>query len=90
MEFEIDQKTPPETFEHFHNITKHNVMDDIVHLNVLYSVFFFFFFLFLQGKANKINKIKYGNTIPLDGGSEVVPLSVIEKSIEVHYLFLSA
>ena len=42
MEFEIDQKTPPETFEHFHNITKHNVMDDIVHLNVLYSVFFFF------------------------------------------------
>ena len=42
MEFEIDQKTPPETFEHFHNITKHNVIDDIVSLNVLYSVFFFF------------------------------------------------
>ena len=35
-------KTPPETFEHFHNITKHNVIDDIVSLNVLYSVFVFF------------------------------------------------
>ena len=33
-------KTPPETFEHFHNITKYNVIDDIVSLNVLYSVFF--------------------------------------------------
>lgn len=34
-------KILPETFEHFHNITKHNVVDDIVSLNVLYSVFFF-------------------------------------------------
>ena len=33
-------KIPPETFEHFHNITKHNVIDDIVFLNALYSVFF--------------------------------------------------
>ena len=43
-----------------------------------------------ETNKQKYNYIKYSNTIPLDGGSEVVPLSVIEKSIEVHYLYLSA